>query len=226
MKKALLLAVSCLVFAGILASCMPSQNAEPTKSQEKYLPAEYPPHYEQIYQGLIGKNLQEVAGRLGYKADNFTLEMPDGFYWADSTVEYLGQEFKFGLFFANDQLGQFDYDAKLDGTPQQKAQAVKTIAETMQKMFGYEPVRAWGNEVGFQEFDVKELETIFTKNKYWSTAFVWELPDDVSHIEGATEESAMNITLRAWYSPGEEPEVFLRISCTCGFKAGNHLVRK
>lgn len=213
-----------LAAALLLAGCMPSGNTE--ENQEKYLTMEYPPYYEQIYKGLFGKNLQEVAAGLGVKEDSFTLEMPLGIYRSDKTVEYLGQEFKFGLFFANDQLGQIDYDAKLDGTPQQKAQAIKAVAETMQKMFGYDPVRAWGNEVGFQEFDVKELETVFTKNEYWSTAFVWELPDDVSHIAGATEESAMNITLRAWYSPGEEPDVCLQISCKCGMKAGNHLVRK
>ena len=213
-----------LVVALLLAGCMPSGNT--VENQEKYLPMEYPAYYEQIYKGLLGKNLQEVAAGLGFKEDSFTLEMPLEVYRSDKTVEYLGQEFSFGLYFANDQLGQFDYDAKLDGTPQEKAQTIKTVAETMQKMFGYDPVRAWGNEVGFQEFDVSELEKIFAENEYWSIAFVWELPDDVSHIDFATEDSAMNITFRAWYSPGEEPDVCLQISCKCGIKAGNHLVRK
>lgn len=226
MKKILAIVVCCLLFANIFAGCQPSQNTAATESREKYLPVEYPAYYQQIYKGLFGKNLQDVAAGLGLEEDSFTLEMPDGFYWSEETVHYLGQDFRFGLYFANDQLGQFNYSAKLDGTPRQMAQAIKSVAETMQKMFGYDPVRAWGNEVGFQEFDLKEMESILTGKENWSTTFVWELPDDVSHIDFATEESAMNITLRAWYTPGEETDVCLQISVKCGIKAGNHLVRK
>lgn len=227
MRKILCMLITAALLAGMLTGCG-------TEESDLYLDRVYPPHYQRFYEELMGKDLPEVAHAFGYAVEDFTYEEFERMSYIHNTpVEYLGLSlypgFMFYKFEEGKELGALSYHTYLKEAPEEMAAKVESMAETLQKMFGYhfngpaykDPDE---RENGYREFDPQELAKQYAGDAQTGIGMIWILTDDVLHLPRATEEKCMCMEFSAIYNP-EDGTVRVGVDFQLRQRASNLFVR-
>lgn len=225
-----------ILMAGVATGCA----AFDGEANIKLIDPVYPPHYDQVYQGLFGADLETVTEKLGHTSDDLTLidEADERVYCyrTKDTISYLGKNFQMEFWFINQQgtknLYAVSAYAPLTGSAAEKALVVEELGETLQKMFGYTPAGEYAEWDGFYDYDPEALAQRFSWEEAWDGALKWRLADDVDHIPECVlkmgfepEENSVVLVYNVGHFP-ETNDDWVRISYEIGIKAGNHLIRE